>query len=323
MSDSFEDIMSGVLDDTTDIIVDQDMQKAIDRAQQINVILRNTECSIDQMHAYVAEVDGLWQDWHNRVLTMSGRVFFDLDKENIHSVELNSERVYSNSFCIARLPGDDSPQIFHDIKIHPFDVLPEGDPRREIFATLDDDNVPFINAIAPLEVSLDSGYITTERALQYMELFHPDLVVEIDRRIMHTNSPEEALLALRGLPFSAYIEHDDDIARAALTAYLNASIIIDSEMPHQVVFGEGNIYAEAEEDDGKQLMVRVSGETLYVMMDGEIHFVNIGSNQAQEYVLAVDVSTVSADHREVERKFCIPLNVISGDMSMRSKLFDR
>lgn len=313
MSDSFEDIMAGVLDDVPDLVVDPEMQKAIDRVREINEILRTTECSDSELHEYLAEADVLWQEWHNETLLVNGTVYFTLEGENAsRAIDLRGVSVRSDSFCITRKPPEGKfLQIVHDLYVHPLDVFSDDDPVLALYESLDPESMPLINAIAPLETLVDTLDFTSERALQYMELYYSEFVAEVDRRIMLTGGSSEALLALRGIELSQYLDMESEVTKTALMAYLDSLILTDKGVPHKFMLASGEIYATVDNKGEKVAVPTTGGEVFHAHVVSGLHLPGRVNGEIRHDVLVIDTRLVSEDDRETGRVFCVPIDTIS------------
>ena len=278
------------------LFTDPYAERTLATARDYNELFVDAEPTREELAATIAELDSEWGILKGAHMKYTGKVLVKSpeDENDVRTIFVDGIDVISNGFYIIR-EDINLAEVFR-VKHHLFanvkDILEDfkgKDDDRRVVAIGDIDN-----ALLELEVA------SPERAKAWLEISYPNLIEELDYRILNGSGDEgEALLSLRGFDFNKYIDLSDTFTRNCVDMYLNSIIEIDTEVPYSV---KVNGFMREVGDN----------ETLYkINIDSALVIVN-GLSMQPAYDL---------DETKNDWQFAASLSVIPGNRAIKPSLY--
>ena len=227
-------------ENTSKALSDPVVEAGLQQAREINVALRNGTLTRQEAAEYMRIFD---QEWYDRglmgeemIVNGATRFYQEFHVEDEGSTLMLHEGGYNPQFI-----AEDKPMISKGFIIEQHDgvaalkllgVCPAapGDSQGNVSDLTFGIDLSMVNVDFP-------ALISYERAQAWLEEFYPDLIAEIDERLLtHDGDSATSIISLKGIDLSAVDESGDAMLRTcqALHRYVNHIINPDQALPYAV-----------------------------------------------------------------------------------------
>lgn len=214
-------------------LFDPEIDRILDKAMLLDEYLRTYPTNPEKRSQIVAELDDAWKPWMKAPVKVTGEVRLYKNGQLTDPIFVDDLEGVSNGFNIVTFQSDDdAPDIdpFWRRSRVTHDLYLSSDGLGDDY----DNETPHRGLAVVDKAIVQTDMPSSERAMMWLETSAPYFLEEVDRRITKMRSPEEALLALKGLQVDACIEVSDDLSRNSAEVYLNTMIQLDPEVPYDV-----------------------------------------------------------------------------------------
>jgi len=281
------------------------------------------DLSDDELRTIIVELDAEWAPLVGASIRISGKMTFPVSKPDANAgddSELMVETAYyrnqavgTRGFLIQKL---DTPLDDEHLNTFLYKIVLSVE--REI--TGDEklhENFTSCYGIADIdEISLNSDKMSPDRARAWFAYFHPQLMEEIDERLLNGSGDEaEATMRLNGISEYLLDESSRHNSKVARDIYLNELLQYDHDSPYScVVVGECKII----DDEGDTREVCFEKSTFL----SRVAFVSMECvTEDAMFVPYVALTVITPDRTEKGVSMMIPLSNMLELTSMRSAYY--
>ncbi len=264
------------------------------------------------------ELDTDWEPWMNKALTASGPV--TLESHGVKEVfNIIGQKVVSNGFIVINPAKDDSetgPARFAHAMTIQRSALGDG---------LQDASTVVVRAeLDTMVFQTDSASL--ERATAWLQLWHPELLAEIDRKIDSATTVEGQLFALKSVSFDSISvdynkkpELDDPFNRNCLETYISSRIKMDTEAQYAMGI-KGRVAAF--DETGQLQQEQMADLKLVVFEKFAMTVFKEGPNDDRNRKLTLQVTT-RPEGNEPRKLYIVPVNSIDSLFSLKDDFYAR
>lgn len=203
------------------------LDSVIEIAKTYDTILRFEPPENSYRLKMVKALDEKWKPWMNSYLKASGMVYIQTGN-NLKPCIIAGTPALSNGFSTIIPPyegesGEYSSRLAYYLYISGTHLTEDEE----------DDRMYPCHAIID-EAIVQTNRASRERAITWLELAAPQFVKEVDQRIVSSRDEVEALMALKGLDLSEYIDVNDELTRNSAETYLDSVIQLNQFVPYSI-----------------------------------------------------------------------------------------
>lgn len=204
---------------TSDPLVDRLEQQAAEIARLLN---RTTDVNQQEIADLTSGLDEQWPYIGSRLI-VSGRVSVpDVESGDIVSLYVEDEELISNGFCFQPEPVEFEGEQIGVRYVPKYHVIQVGENGARRFGTAGFDDVVIDFPAESIEL--------IERRLRH---FHPDVMADVDTRLLNAETDAEATLALADWQIRFDVTNDDDMRfKSDLEHYITSILDYDTVLPY-------------------------------------------------------------------------------------------
>lgn len=242
------------------------VEKVLNMGRVYNKIFEETTPSDKERNAVIEELDGEWGPINQMQVEYTGMVMvrFPGDEEDLRTIFLDGVPVISDGFCVKDEPlyiGDEF--LGNVARVQHHLLIPAKSINVEIDTGGDENEIALLGATGDIDNSIiELAVASSERALAWVTASCPELIEDIDNRILNgSGNEDEALISLKGLNLSEYADLSDSFTRNCLSTYLNSVLQIDKAVPYAAQL-QG--YVRTPEEDSELFIIKSNKALIYI-----------------------------------------------------------
>lgn len=184
----------------------------------------------------------------------------------------------------------------------------------------DEQKKTYASATSGIEQSvIEIRAVSPERAQAWLEVTYPELLEEIESRIL-SDQPgyEDPLTSLHGLRLDTLADISDDVTRWSIESYLNHVLSFDRELPYTIDL-HGPLIPASEDDD--QIYTVRNSRSL-----AKIDQVKVLPNPILDedvWGVAVHIQLYGPDHQGEVSSWLAPVDTLRSVVSMRRIYYEQ
>ena len=322
-----ESVSSRELKVLEDACIDPVMVRAVHRANEFNELSRVIDdVSEGDVRAIVQSLDAEAIEFIGSPIRYSGSILIPSSSskygERRRVDEL--EGIY-NGFFALKMPMEYEDEelgalirFYHQVRCNAWQLWTEDD----IPEGLKSDDIVYV--AAELDGFMDSDTISPERARAWLEAYVPELIEEVDTRVLNEQSPyNSALMSLQGLDLNRYGDFSDKLLAKTTKIYLDSLLEYDKQVPYAVAMGGVGVYLF--DDDGVYER-EVETETTMPPVLAYIHGTKIVQTFG-DYIegareLAIDMTILRVESSQDGQRMHTQLEGLTAIESIRSSFYN-
>lgn len=298
-------------------LTDPFVERVLDQARTYNKIFEENTPTKEEQAEIIHELDTAWGTIKGSQIGFSGVVTTLNTEKEKQQIFLDGVDLVSNGFCVITEPRYVGGEYVGDLSVvkhhlyvpliiaHGIEADEEGNTHAAATAEID-------NSIIELDTA------SAERALAWLTTSCPDLIDEIDARILNGKGGEDdAMLSLRGLDFNEYADLSDVFTRNCLDVYLNEIIQVDNQAPYDTKL-DGFI----RKNDEESILYSVSADRalIYASRISMQHKFD-NENDENKWVPAINIAILPTERGEEIEQFVAPFDTFKEMKSLRSAYY--
>lgn len=299
-------------------LYDPIVKSAVDNARLYNQLLAEQSLDKDGLIAIINELDYALSPLIKCPVGLYGNV-------EVIDTEGDKTRKYV----------EDNQAIFNGFTIDPIPVYADGelvDTRNVIkfhlYISITDENIEdageatHIGAVAELDaVNLEfSNAVSYERSKAWLKSYCPEIIDEIDARIMNTDGTEaDAVMSLRGFKLDLDDVDNKELALSCISVYLSDSIQIDTQVAYSCNMN-GNVFLY-DGDDYSELAYIKTESRLGLASDIRVIGFRSDDNPSPTYLVGVEMQIVHPDRNQATIHCVVPIDTFKSFVSLRSTYY--
>lgn len=302
------------LSDLDAAFTDPFVKRVLEMGRTYNKIFEESAPTSEEAAAIVRELDAEWGNIKGTLIQYTGNVKVKElgDDEEIKQIFLDGARVVSNGFCVEHndTPFGEVYKVKHHLLVKFEDAYGTD---------ADDEKANLTGATGDIyssSIELDSA--SPERAKAWLSLSCPDLIEEIDYRVLNGLGDEgDALLSLKGLDFNKYTDLNDLFTRNCVNVYLQSIIEIDTSAPYTAKL---NGYVRKSENLDILYNLKADATLVYISTVGMQPAYNLDESDAG-WSLSAFISILGVTRTDESEHYVIPIETVQELQSIRSAYY--
>lgn len=308
-------------------IHDPFVERVLVLAREYNQLLAETTgISPEEEREIVNELDYEWGSVMDTEVTITGHVTVPPigEQTEVTKLFIDGARAVSNGFTIIHEPiivaGEEigtGSRIVHHMYMRAADVWPS----EEIEGIID------ANTRVALAAEIDGSLLeldgaSVERAISWLGLACPELLEEVDERLLNTQTNEEAdaFLALRGLDINKHINISDDFTRNCIDIYLNSVIDFDKKLPYSIRLD--GYSRRADKDDGHLYAIETDQLLAYIPVVGVWPKFSDNPEDLGKWDIGARVVAMPEDKSGDDIHLVVPVDALALMYSVRNSFYN-
>jgi len=291
------------------------VEGVLETGRTYNKIFQEATPSAEEASLIIDELDTEWGNIRNSEIHYTGMIkVADLHNEGeVQQVFLDGARVVSNGFCIERgdIESGEPYKVRHHLIVKFSDAYGiDSDDQKDMITRATGD-------IDSSLIELDSA--SSERAKAWLTLSCPELIEEVDFRVLNATGDESgALLSLQGLDFNRYADLNDLFTRNCLNVYLQDIIEIDTTAPYSANI---NGYARMAEDQDTLYHLKVDTALVDMSTIGMQQSFNLNEGDT-DWSLSAFISILGTSRNDAAQNYILPVDSIQTMQSIRTAYYE-
>lgn len=273
-----------------------------------NELLVTEDVDADDAMVIIKELNREWGPLYHTPVEVSGGVYVSDLEGTATLADCEDMTFLSEGFMFFSEEDEDSTVLIRPRIVHRL-LLPLDESVRERTGH------SYTSAAGDIDkIIVKTSLASTERSLAWLSVFQPDLIEDIDARILNGNGSEvESIMALQSIAFRLDTD-DDELGRSCIRTYLESVLECDQTVPYGVTV-EGNIFLRLGENSFMPIPMNESRMLGYIR--GIVPLRDSDGN----YELAAELTQVGRNRTVEGNTLLVPLEAIKGLISVRDTYY--